>query len=58
MDIFNNPDIDSDLKIFILLYIFAFVLPKILNEMPEIYKANKRTKASYFLKLLVLNCER
>ena len=58
MDLLNNPDIDSDLKIFILLYIFAFILPKILNEIPEIYRENKRTKASYFLKLLALNCER
>lgn len=57
MDLFNNPEIDSDLKIFILLYIFAFVLPKILNEIPEIYRESRRTKASYLLKLLVLNCE-
>ena len=57
MDLFNNPDIDPDLKIFILLYIFAFVLPKILKDIPEIYRDNKRTKASYLLKLLYSNCE-
>ena len=57
MDLFNNPDIDPDLKIFILLYIFAFVLPKILEDIPEIYKDSKRTRASYFLKLLHSNCE-
>jgi len=57
MDFLHNADLDSDFKIFILLYIFAFVLPQMLEEMPEIYKTSKRLKASYLLKKLKPNCE-
>jgi hypothetical protein len=58
MDLFNNPDIEPDLKIFILCIIFAFFIPQILNGIPEIYRDNKRYKASYFLRLLYSNYER
>lgn len=57
MDIFNNPDIEPDFKLFILCYIFAYVLPQILNEMPEIYQDDPRARASWLTKKLAKNCE-
>jgi hypothetical protein len=52
MDVLNDPDIEPEIKIIILLYIFAYVLPKILDEMPEICKTNNKLRAAWLLKEL------
>ena len=52
MDVLNNPDIEPEIKIIILLYIFAYVLPEILNRMPEICKSNDKLRAAWLLKEL------
>jgi hypothetical protein len=52
MDVLNDPDIEPEIKILILLYIFAYVLPEILNEIPEICRSNDKLRAAWLLKKL------
>ena len=52
MDVLNDPDLEPELKIIILLYIFAYVLPEILDKMPEICQDNDSLKRACLLKEL------
>ena len=52
MDVLNDPDLEPELKIIILLYIFAYVLPEILDKMPEICQDNDSLKRAWLLKEL------
>lgn len=52
MDVLNDPDLEFELKVIILIYIFAYVLPEILNEMPEICRTDDKLKAAWLLKKL------
>ena len=50
MDALNNPNLNPEIKVIILIYIFAYVLPEILNEMPEIYKEDNKLRAAWLVK--------
>jgi|LULM01.1.fsa_nt_gb hypothetical protein len=52
MDVLNDPNLDPDTKILILFYIIMYVLPELLNEMPEICQDNKKLQAAWLLKEL------
>jgi len=52
MDVLNNSDLEPELKIIILIYILAYVLPEILNKMPEICQDNKKLQAAWLMKEL------
>jgi hypothetical protein len=49
----HDPNLPPELKIVILIYILAFVLPEIIDKMPQ----GKRLQASWLLKQLHSNCE-
>ena len=57
MDALNNPNLKPEIKVIILIYFFAYVLPEILNEMPEIYKEDNKLRAAWLVKKLHQNCE-
>ena len=48
----NDANIEPEIKILILLYIFVVVLPDILNRMPEICHQSDKAKANWLLKEL------
>ena len=49
MDVLHDPNLDTDTKILILFYILVYVLPELLNEMPEICRTDKRLQRAWLL---------
>ena len=52
MDVLHDPNLDTDAKILILFYILIYVLPELLDKMPEICRTNKNLQKAWLLKEL------
>ncbi len=52
MDVLNDPNLDPDIKLLILFYILVYVLPELLDKMPEICQTDKKLQRAWLLKEL------
>ena len=50
MDLLTDPNLNTEIKILVLIYILCYVLPELLNEMPEIYRGDNKMEAAWLLK--------
>ena len=55
MDVLHDPNLDTDAKILILFYILVYVLPELLDEMPEICLDNREAAIKWLSVELIVS---
>ena len=50
MNLLYDPNLNTEIKILVLMYILCYALPEMLNEMPEIYQEDNKLQAAWLLK--------